>query len=283
MPDVDTLQYTVRSSFTISFIETTYHTVTIQTSNSSYGTVSRTSVSNVPLGGEITLGTSSNILSVNGTTSTATASSATSQYTYSFSSWRLGSTSGTQITSTGTTIPGDTTIYAVFTRSARLYTIRIGARYSTSPSGTNASATGGITGGYATLTYGSSTIRTTGSSLRGVYVAYNTTLTFIAYASSGYTFVGWYASTSSTTAASSREQLAISATSNHTYYAFFRKILSSFTDFDPSNLNITTNEYKINNLNLSDIDLSENTMDNESIAIFNSKKQLLVFIDKKIG
>jgi len=87
------------------------YTVTIARNNTNYGTVSSSSVTNVPYG--TTYSTNGSTLTFsNGTTVTASATSATG-YTTTFSSW--SSTSGT--------ITGATTITANFNRSAITYTV----------------------------------------------------------------------------------------------------------------------------------------------------------------
>ena len=96
------------------------YTITIKVNNSSYGSVSNTSVAGVPYGATISAfsvgdGKTISGLSVNGTNVTATAATATNSYTYSFSKWTQTSTSGTQITYTGITVTGAMTIYANFT------------------------------------------------------------------------------------------------------------------------------------------------------------------------
>ena len=100
---------TITANFTRN---TRTYTVTFATSNSSYGSVSRTSLS-VPYGSSIS--TNGNVMTINGTTITATAASSTTQYEYSFSGW--SSTSGT--------ITGSRTITASFTYSSQHYTVSI--------------------------------------------------------------------------------------------------------------------------------------------------------------
>ena len=101
------------------------YTVTIAVNNSNYGSVSKTSVASVPYGATIKVGSSANILNVNGTNVTATANSATEGASYSFSKWTQTSTTGTQITTTGITVTGLVTIYANFTQTLKQYTINI--------------------------------------------------------------------------------------------------------------------------------------------------------------
>ena len=158
------------------------------------------------------LSTSSNTLNVNGTTVTATPATSTAQYSYSFSSW----TNGTA------TVTGNLTVTANFSRSKRSYYIYVYARYSTSTSGTNSGATAGITGGTATITYGSTNTTTTGSSYVRDYVAYNGSVTLTAEAKTNYVFVGWYSSASSTSAVSTSSSYSLRITGTTYRYAFFR-------------------------------------------------------------
>ncbi|MBQ8615312.1 MAG: InlB B-repeat-containing protein, partial [Clostridia bacterium] len=99
---------------TANFTQTTNtYTVTITPSNSSFGSVNVSSVSNVPYGTVIT--SSGNTVNINGTTVTATAKTS-SYYIYSFSSW----TNGTA------TVTGDLTVTAKFTSRAKTATIKLG-------------------------------------------------------------------------------------------------------------------------------------------------------------
>ena len=90
------------------------YTVTISTSPSGYGTVSKTSVT-VPYGTSISA--SGATLTVGSNTITATATTATAQYTYSFSSW----------TGASGTVTGNKTITANFTRTTNQYTVTLGS------------------------------------------------------------------------------------------------------------------------------------------------------------
>ena len=176
----------------------------------------------MPYGTEIYRGSSITQLYVGDTLVTATPNSSTAQYSYSVSSWREDSSSGTTITTTGFTLEGDKDIYVRFTRSTRGYYIYVYARYSTSSSGTNSGATAGITGGTATITYGSTDTPTTGSSYVRDYVAYNERVTLTAEAKTNYVFVGWYSSTTSTTAVSTSSSYSLTITGTTYRYAFFR-------------------------------------------------------------
>ena len=283
---------TANTTITARFTRTTRtYTVTILRNYRSYGTVSTSSVTNVPYG--TVLSTSSNTLNVNGTIVTATPASQTAQYSYSFSSWTNGTATvtgnltvtanfsrstrsytitiavspsgygsvsqtsvtadyGTSISTSGSTLSiGDTditatparqtaqytysfsswsnasgtvtgarTITANFSRSTRTYTVTVIPRYSTSTSGTNATATNGITGG---------TVSTTSTSTTNMFsviipgISYNSSVSITASPESGYSFVGWYTSTSSTSATSTSSTYRPTVTSSRTYYAFFRK------------------------------------------------------------
>ena len=88
------------------------YTVSIVPNQSSYGSVDISSV-NVLYGTTYT--SASNELSIDNQTITATPSSATTQYTYSFDSWSPSSG----------TITGDTTITATFLRTVNQYTVTI--------------------------------------------------------------------------------------------------------------------------------------------------------------
>ena len=102
---------------------TTYHTtspdcavptydLTIAASPAGYGSVSTTSVADIPSGSAVT--TNGNQFTVNGTTVTATPTAATAQYTYAFSSW----------SNLPETVTADVTnVTANFTRTLRSYTV----------------------------------------------------------------------------------------------------------------------------------------------------------------
>jgi len=93
------------------------YTVTIQDDGSSYGTVSPTTVANVPYGTIITA--SGNTMSINGTTVTATPIADTTQYDYTFNKWTIGQTDFTD----SYQIVGNTTITANFVRALQTYTV----------------------------------------------------------------------------------------------------------------------------------------------------------------
>ena len=95
---------------------TNNYTVTIQDDGSGYGSVSPTTVQNVPYGTVITAST--NTLNVNGSTVTATPETDTAQYDYSFNNWTVGQTALTQYT-----VTGNTTITANFNRAVQTYTV----------------------------------------------------------------------------------------------------------------------------------------------------------------
>lgn len=98
------------------------YNVTIQSSNTNYGTVSIVGdISNTPYGSVIRLsGTDNNILSLNGSVVTATAADPTTYYTYEFDGYhRQG-----QLVQDGDIITGATTITANFS-AVNIYTILI--------------------------------------------------------------------------------------------------------------------------------------------------------------
>lgn len=116
------------------------YTVTIRYNNSSYGSVNPASVTKVPYGTSISA--SGNVLTVGNTTVTATPTTNTAQYNYSFSSWSGVPSSGK--------VTGDITVTANFSRAVRKYTLTI-----TNPSyGTVKNASGTALSNGATVTYG---------------------------------------------------------------------------------------------------------------------------------
>ena len=86
-------------------------TLTNTVNTSGYGTVSPTTVANIPSG--TATSSSTNTYTVNGTTVTATPTDATAEYTYAFSGW-------SNLPSTVTT---NATVTANFTRTAKEYTL----------------------------------------------------------------------------------------------------------------------------------------------------------------
>ncbi len=91
------------------------YTVTVESNNNDYGTVSQASVANVPYGTNITTGTGENAnkVTINGTTVTANKTTDTDEYTYAFTGW----TNGTA------TVNGTTTVTANFTQTKKQYTL----------------------------------------------------------------------------------------------------------------------------------------------------------------
>lgn len=107
------------------------YTLSIASNNTDYGTVSPTSLTNIPHGSAVT--TSSNTFTVDEKTVTATPTAATAQYTYTFDHWA----------NLPATITGNKDdIQAVFTRTLNQYTI------------TGASAGNGSVSGSGTYDYG---------------------------------------------------------------------------------------------------------------------------------
>ena len=85
-------------------------TVYIVSNNTDYGTVSVSTLNNVPYGSTITV--NGNTVTINGQTVTANANTATAQYTYTFANW-----------TTDATVGNDTIITANFSRSVNSYTV----------------------------------------------------------------------------------------------------------------------------------------------------------------
>ncbi len=115
----------------IAQYRTKRYTLTIASNNTDYGTVSPTSLTNIPHGSTVAEG--SNTFTVDGKTVTATPTDATAQYTYTFDHWA----------NLPATITGNKDdIQAVFTRTLNQYTI------------TGASAGNGSVSGSGTYDYG---------------------------------------------------------------------------------------------------------------------------------
>ena len=87
-------------------------TVTVNSNNNSYGTVDKSSVTNVA--NNTSISASNNVLTVGSTTVTATPADADANYTYAFSSWSNIPASGK--------VTADVTVTANFTRTARTLT-----------------------------------------------------------------------------------------------------------------------------------------------------------------
>ena len=239
---------TITANFTRS---TRTYTVTISRNNTSYGTVSRSSVTNVPYGATIRRGSSSNQLIVNTTTVTATPASSTSSYTYSFSSWRLSSSSGTTITTTGITLTGDTTIYAVFSRaSVPNYYANIAPFYGPSTITSCKQGTEGTVGG--TVSFVSYPYQHTITEMGiGRYLLFSNTrgtANIRATAKAGYTFAGWYDRNTDTTPLTTSATYTIAVTTTdstgavNTYFALFKATTSTiianmFNPYDVSSIN----------------------------------------------
>lgn len=93
--------------------QSTTYNVSFAVSPAGYGTLSQSSIANVPSGSSISI--SNNKVTINGTTVTATAASQTAQYTYSFSNWTKSPNNST--------VTSAMTITANFTRSTRSYSV----------------------------------------------------------------------------------------------------------------------------------------------------------------
>lgn len=101
--------------FSLRLPDVTRYTVSA-TNTDGYGSVDVTSISNVRSGS--TIYTSSNTLTVGGTTVTATENSSTAQYSYAFNNWTKGD--GTSLPGT---VTGAITVRANFTRTLNSYTV----------------------------------------------------------------------------------------------------------------------------------------------------------------
>ncbi len=104
-----TADVTVNATFTLK----TY-TVSFAASPAGYGSVSPTSIASVPHGSEVSI--SSNVLNLEETDVTATATTSTAAYTYAFSGWSV---------SNGAEITEAQTITATFTRTANSYDVTL--------------------------------------------------------------------------------------------------------------------------------------------------------------
>ena len=93
------------------------HTVTLAVDGTdSYGTLTAASIADVPHGATITV--SSNTITINGTTVTATKTSDGGGYNYAFAGWYNGAS---QLTGNSNTVDDDMTITAHFTRAVNTY------------------------------------------------------------------------------------------------------------------------------------------------------------------
>ena len=136
-------------------------TVYIVSNNTDYGTVSVSTLNNVPYGATITV--NGNTATINGQTVTANANATTAQYTYTFTNWTADATVGS-----------DTIITANFSRSVNSYTV--------------------------TWKNGNDTLETDENVAYGTTPVYNgETPTQAADAEYTYTFSGWNPSISSVT------------------------------------------------------------------------------------
>ena len=102
--------YSISYTYESVISEPTY-TLTNQANPDGYGTISPSSVEDIPKG--TTTSKNANTYTVNGTTVTASPSAKTAQYTYAFSEWQ----------NLPATVNGDATVTAVFTRTTNKYTI----------------------------------------------------------------------------------------------------------------------------------------------------------------
>ena len=99
------------------------HTVTLAVDGTdSYGTLTAASIADVPHGATITV--SSNTITINGTTVTATKTSDGGGYNYAFAGWYNGVS---QLTGNSNSVDNDMTITAHFTRAANTYYVSFDA------------------------------------------------------------------------------------------------------------------------------------------------------------
>ena len=170
------------------------YNLTIAATPSGYGTVDRTSVTNIPSGSAVTK--SSNTFTVNGVTVTATPAAATAQYTYAFKQWNnLPATVTANVTN----------VQAEFTRTVNKYTVTWKNEA------------------------GSAAIETDANQEYGATTAFNgTTPTKSATAQYTYTFAGW-----STEANGGGTKYANGSTptvsGNVTYYAYFTSTVNKYS------------------------------------------------------
>ena len=92
------------------------YTINITVNTVGYGTVSPTSIDNVPYGSTISV--SDNVITINGTPVTATAKAATAQYTWSFVNWTINNASNNN-----TKTKHNTSIVANFNQVTNSYTV----------------------------------------------------------------------------------------------------------------------------------------------------------------
>ena len=180
------------------------YTISAFSSNTSYGTVSPASYA-IPEGSSITV--SGNTIKYNNTTIiTASAKSATAQYTYAFSKWQyLNGSTWTDLTGTKT-ISANTSIKAVFTATVNTYQVKY---YN-----------------------GSSQITSYTEN-----VQYNGHITHASYSVSGKVFCGWYKNSSSFTSAN-LVTTSTAVTGALTLYAYMVDVLA-FTTSPVVNATIT--------------------------------------------
>ena len=170
-------------------------TVTIATNNSTYGSVDKTSIADVPYGSAITV--NGNKITINGTTVTATAKTITG-YTTKFVNW----------TNATGTITAARTITANFASTINSYTLTANAN-----NGTIATTTG-WTGTGATATKS---------------VQYNAEYgTLPTVSRTGYTFKGWYTSATNGTKVETTTKMG---PANTTIYAQWAQNVSYFVNY----------------------------------------------------
>ncbi len=198
-------QYNSFRGFSLRLPDVTRYTVSA-TNTDGYGSVDVTSISNVRSGS--TIYTSSNTLTVGGTTVTATENSSTAQYSYAFNNWTK---------SDGTSLPGTVTgaitVRANFTQTPVNYTLAWNANGGDALSGTY---TSGSTGYGTAITAPNDPTR------------------------DGYTFTGW----NSASNGSGDYYTGSMPAANTTYYAQWTKLYASGTYQFDGNLTVGTSPNK---------------------------------------
>ena len=182
---------------TVKAASTTSYTVSFSVNKSTYGSVSKSSIT--VASGTTYTASGNKITFSDGQSVTATPKSATSSYTYSFSSW--SKTSGT--------VTSATSITATFTRAAATSSYTCYLYYD---------ANGG-SGAPSTQSY-------TGSSTS----SHSFTISSTAPTRSGYTFLGWSTSSSASTATySGGSSISVTYNGSKTLYAVWQKQVTSYS------------------------------------------------------
>ena len=182
---------------TVKAASTTSYTVSFSVNKSTYGSVSKSSIT--VASGTTYTASGNKIMFSDGQSVTATPKSATSSYTYSFSSW--SKTSGT--------VTSATSITATFTRAAATSSYTCYLYYD---------ANGG-SGAPSTQSY-------TGTSTSN----HSFTISSTTPSKSGYTFLGWSTSSSATSASySGGDSISVGYKSSKTLYAVWQEKVTSYS------------------------------------------------------